>query len=77
MGGKSSKPLSFYHTLDNKTSDFLFNVFRKKKEGFEDTYFNTNKRIDIHNNIIRLIIVIFIILLFFSMLLKIRKKKYI
>jgi hypothetical protein len=74
MGGKSSKPLSLYHTLDNKTSDLLFNVFRKKEEGFEDTYFDTDKGKDIHNNIIRFIIVIFIILLFFSILFKIRKK---
>jgi hypothetical protein len=77
MGGKSSKPLSLYHQLTDEQSNAIFNVFRKKKEGFADTDFDMDKGQDIHNNIIRLIIVIFIILLFFSMLLKIRKKKYI
>lgn len=73
MGGKSSKPLSFYHTLDNKSSEFLFNVFRKKKEKFIDNKNDMDKGIDIHNTTIR-IIIIFIIILFFSILFKIRKK---
>ena len=74
MGGASSKELSFYHTLDNKTSDLLFNVFRKKKERFIDNKNDMDKGFDIHNTTIRIIIIIFIIILFFSILFKIRKK---
>lgn len=75
MGGKSSKPLSFYHTLDNKTSEMLFNVFRKKKrEKFADNKNDMDIGEDINNNATRLIIVLFIIILFFSILFKIRKK---
>jgi len=74
MGGTSSKPLSFYHTLDNKTSEFLFNVFRKKKrERFADNKNDMDLGQDINNDAIGIIIVLFIIL-FFSILFKIRKK---
>ena len=73
MGGKSSKPLGFYHILNDEQSEFLFNVFRKR-ERFGDAGFDIDKGKEIHNNTIRLIIVIFIILLFFSILFKIRKK---
>jgi len=72
MGGKSSKPLSFYHTLDNKTSEMLFNVFRKK-ERFIDNKNDMDLGEDINNDALGIIIVLFIIL-FFSILFKIRKK---
>jgi hypothetical protein len=73
MGGKSSKPLSLYHQLNDEQSNAIFNIFRKRKEGFADTDFDMDKGRDINNDAIRIIIVLFIIL-FFSILFKIRKK---